>query len=256
MATELRRCLTLFGQPLDVLRAYVGRKPYPGNCIVLKRGMGALHLANRTEDVITTFVVLVRDDYGPIKPGSVVLDIGANIGAFAVKALIDGAALVYCVEPSPSSVRALIETVASCPRSDAVIIDDRALWGADGHTVFMPQSSSPSAIAHVTTSSAVTVGVSTVSFATLFERLTAYVDLVKIDCEGAEYRAVLESEPALWRRVGEVRMEYHNGRVAELVRHFKQGGLVLVSHVATPIEGLDHGVLVFRNPVHATRHGT
>jgi FkbM family methyltransferase len=218
--------------------------------------MGALHLANRTEDVITTFVVLVRDDYGPIKPGSVVLDIGANIGAFAVKALIDGAALVYCVEPSPSSVRALTKTVASCPRSDAVIIDDRALWGADGHTVFMPQSSSPSAIAHVTTSSAVTVGVSTVSFATLFERLPAYVDLVKIDCEGAEYRAVLESEPALWRRVGEVRMEYHNGRVAELVRHFKQGGLVLVSHVATPIEGLDHGVLVFRNPEHATRHGT
>lgn len=242
---ESARCARIFDDPAGVARAYFFREAYPGSSIAL-RGGGRVHLANPVEDVITLMVVLVRDDYGPVERGSVVLDIGANIGAFAVKALRDGAASVYCLEPNPPTLDALRRTIADVDRAGAVKVDARAVWHTDGETLYMQTASSPAS--HVSASSAgtATVPVTTVSLATVFAALPSRIDLVKMDCEGAEYPVVLRSDPALWTRVGEVRMEYHDGRVDELAAHLARGGLELVSRVKAVVDGKETGTLHFR----------
>lgn len=46
-----------------------------------------------------------------------------------------------------------------------------------------------------------------VPLAEVVERLGGRIDLAKIDCEGAEWEMFQAAEP--WRRIADVRMEYH-----------------------------------------------
>ena len=55
------------------------------------------------EDIRTLIEVFVRKTYGEIAPGALVVDIGANIGLFAVYAVEQGAARVLAYEPCPES---------------------------------------------------------------------------------------------------------------------------------------------------------
>jgi hypothetical protein len=50
-------------------------------------------------------------------------------------------------------------------------------------------------------------GVPQVALGEVVERLGGRVDLVKMDCEGAEWE--MFTDPAPWKRIGELRMEYH-----------------------------------------------
>jgi FkbM family methyltransferase len=245
LSSELSLFRSLFVDPWGILTSYVFRRPYPGKVVRLKRG-GEIHIANQTEDIVTIVVVMVRDDYGPIVPGSVVLDIGANVGVFAMKAAREGAASVYCIEPNPTTLAALRATVDSLPRSSGVTIDDRAIWTRDGETLFMPAASSPAASASVASHGPSQIAVRTVALSTVFAALPEQVDVVKMDCEGAEYPVILNSEPEIWNRVRELRMEYHNGRVDELLRHLALGGLHLVKHTPAKVDGQETGTLLLR----------
>ena len=58
------------------------------------------------------------------------------------------------------------------------------------------------------------------------------VDLLKIDIEGGEY-AVFQPSPSddsTYPQLGEIRMEYHHGRVNELVQFLGRWGLRLSPH--------------------------
>jgi hypothetical protein len=51
------------------------------------------------------------------------------------------------------------------------------------------------------------------------------VDLLKVDCEGAEYEILLGSQPQTLAKVQQLRLEYHYGRVDELTAHLARFGL-------------------------------
>src|SRR5215210_5312090 len=50
-------------------------------------------------DASTIAVVFIKEDYGEIAPGSTVVDIGANIGVFALYAAASPGVRVYAYEP-------------------------------------------------------------------------------------------------------------------------------------------------------------
>ena len=50
-----------------------------------------------------------------------------------------------------------------------------------------------------------------VSFSTVLDRLSGKIDLLKLDCEGAEWD-LFEAEEC-WRHVSNIRMEYHLGHL-------------------------------------------
>lgn len=74
----------------------------------------------------------VRRIYGDgpyrVQPGDVVLDAGANVGAFTREALDAGAGLVVAIEPSPPAVESLRRTFAADIDAGRVRIVGRGVW--------------------------------------------------------------------------------------------------------------------------------
>ncbi len=139
-----------------------------------------------------------------------VLDVGAHVGSFtcALAPRLPGARFV-CVEPSPVAAAWLrvnllrngigeratvIEAAIAETEGDAVLVGgDEASCGA----TTLPGAEGPGPRVRTTTLDA------------LVAAIGAVPDIVKLDCEGAEYAAVLGSASGLWRHVGEVLLEYH-----------------------------------------------
>jgi hypothetical protein len=64
------------------------------------------------------------------------------------------------------------------------------------------------------------------------------IDVLKLDCEGAEYDILLAPDAPL-ERVREIRMEYHGGRGAELAQSLARRGFSITHFVADgPLNGM------------------
>jgi FkbM family methyltransferase len=180
------------------------------------------------DDVIYNSVVRQNEYRLPpqLPAGAVVVDIGMHIGAFSYLALTRGAASVYGFEPEPANLARARENLA--PFGDRVHLFNRAVWRSD----------IPGAPLHFWASSdrANTGGgtliwdtdgplVDAVPFDEVIDTLSEggrrRIDLVKIDCEGAEFPILLSSK--LLDRIDRIVGEYHELR-AELPPHVRVAG--------------------------------
>jgi FkbM family methyltransferase len=66
-----------------------------------------------------------------VRPGDVVLDVGANMGVFIRTALADGASKVVGIDPEPDCVRGLKRTFAKEIESGRLIIYPKGAWDQD-----------------------------------------------------------------------------------------------------------------------------
>jgi FkbM family methyltransferase len=84
------------------------------------------------------------DRYVPIRPGDVVVNCGANVGALTL-ALVRRGARVIAVEPDPTTLKALRLNVGNLDRVEVVPV---GLWKTDGELTFYqaPLTSDTSAI--------------------------------------------------------------------------------------------------------------
>ena len=166
-----------------------------------------------------------------------VLDIGAHVGAFTVAiAQRYPAAKVTCYEQSPTSPaylranipandvaqRVQIHQAAVAARSDSVHLY------SDGDVSCEATIVGPAGAESEGRSRTVRV-CPVVAFKTAV-RSAGNVDLVKLDCEAAEYDIVLNSDPSSWERVRCVLFECHpvaGHSWEELAGHFGDLGLVV-----------------------------
>ena len=176
-----------------------------------------------TDDVIYDQVVRQNEYLVPERfaPGSVVVDIGAHVGTFSYLALTRGAAAVFGYEPEPSNYRYAKQNLASF--GSRAHVHCAAVWRSDATTSQLPfhPSSDP---ANAGGGSVIwdTEGrlVDAIPFDTIVETASAggrrRVELVKIDCEGAEFPILLTSK--LLHRIDHIVGEYHELKAA-LPRH-------------------------------------
>lgn len=212
------------------------RKHPPGGAhtdVPLRDG-GAFRLRAVPMDRHVFHRVFARDEYGlnGIAPRSLetVIDVGAHIGAFTVR-VAPLARRVLAYEPVGVNYETLAHNAGRFPhvrtfraavsgrRGSATLFLDDA---PDRHSMF------PSEAARRTNP----VTIETVTLEDVFrENGVEACDLLKMDCEGAEYETIYAAPPDLWRRVKAIRMEYH--RVADrqetwtaehLVRHLEGAG--------------------------------
>ena len=90
----LVKALFIFRKPERAIWHYLRESTPPNKSFLLRNGF-AVTLSQHPHDLVTLFVVMVKEEYGRVRPGSVVVDIGANIGSYALKAAHDGAKKVY-----------------------------------------------------------------------------------------------------------------------------------------------------------------
>ncbi len=131
---------------------------------------------------------------------STILDIGANVGFFDLMAreFFPGA-VIHAYEPNPNLEQYL--SVQAATTGTRYFME--AVGGENGSIVLDLNEDSVQ-----TRSIADPQGeIAQIAFKTAIERIGGEVDLLKIDCEGAEWD--IFEDAASWRHVRHVSMEYH-----------------------------------------------
>ena len=212
-----------FRHPLAFLAHYVGRSIPPRGLVEMRDGT-RIHLSGHPHDVITLFVIFVREDYGRFPSAGTVVDIGANVGAFALFAARQGAQKVIAYEPNSAAYACMQRNVTENGLSSIVRPRQLAVTGAPGRRVRFPvRASVYNRIVEEGEGGEHEVIETTSLAAVLASEAPEGIDLLKLDCEGSEYDILLAPDAPL-ERVREIRMEYHGGRSAELVKLFTERG--------------------------------
>jgi FkbM family methyltransferase len=153
--------------------------------------------------LVDFFVCFLRNEYGLQKRMSdvqTILDIGANLGFFSIAARSHyPRAIIHAYEPNPRVLPFLEANTSEL----GIAVYPEAVGGQSGR-VSMDDSGDSNLARTVVNSDG---SVPQVSLATAIERLGGTVDMLKLDCEGAEWEMFGIAEP--WQHIRNVRMEYH-----------------------------------------------
>lgn len=247
LSRQIYRVFRQFRQPLSFLLLYIFKQLPKSKEITLRNGV-KIFLSDDTSDIITIFSIFARRDYGKISPHSTVIDIGANIGVFCIYSVVSGATRVFAFEPSQESFNILKKNIEANRLHDKVALYPYAVWDKMGIVEFPKSSSVMNKV--IATSEETPVETNKVPAITFEEILKQdrinKVDLLKIDCEGAEYRIVNSINKKLWKRVDALRLEYHDGDVLFLINYLKQYGFVAEYMLPNRIDQKT-GIVYFRN---------
>lgn len=188
---------------------------------------------------LTAFVELLLDDCYSLRSLArrarieTVIDIGANVGLFGLAARAAfPEATIHAYEPNLALGPALAHQARSAGIEyflDAVGRDTGFVWlDVDpGGSVLSRTRSDPGG------------SIPQIAFSEALKRIGGHADLVKMDCEGAEW-AILEDHDS-WRQVEFLTMEYHlavDQRHDAIVLAVKGIGFAVRSHVPATNFGL------------------
>jgi FkbM family methyltransferase len=140
-----------------------------------------------------------------------VVDIGANVGMYAIYAALNlvPKGTVFAYEPNPVCA-ARIQENCSLNRIENVSVINRAVAKMNGKVSFnIAERSGDSSVFAIPDRKTIDY----VEGIRPEKLLSAYpkIDLLKIDCEGGEFIVLWETSAAEWERVKAVSMEYHLG---------------------------------------------
>jgi FkbM family methyltransferase len=186
-----------------------------------------------------------RNVYGRrfiLREGMTVIDIGANQGFFSMFAAAKGAT-VYAYEPEKTNYSLLCENVAANGLSDNIKCHRIAVGSANGIiSLYVPDFNKPSASGLVTTNekfladffpdekdTVIMQESPCVTLASLLAPITT-VDLLKIDCEGAELEILSSVTEKEMRTVQNIILETHETyKASELYWRLRELGFSVMS---------------------------
>lgn len=197
----------------------------------LKIGVGSkMEAWSVKETLIDRFYTRLGVD---VEPDWVVVDIGAAIGEFTIEAALnlkDG--MVHAFEPNPGAINILRQNIRA-NKLERVTTYNLGVWSEAGEIPLnylnaerLQAMSGQLAPDQETTKE---TSIPVISLAELLrEKVLDQIDLMKLDCEGAEYDILIGQEPELYKRINRIIMEYHDFDASKnhhlLVRHFKDLG--------------------------------
>lgn len=153
-----------------------------------------------------------------------IIDCGANIGlsVFYFKFQYPGA-VIHAFEPDPVAYEKLVENIEASGFKD-VYTYNAAVWTEDGEIVFEPDGSWGGHIAENDSEHCVKV-----TTRKLDSLLSAGVDFLKMDMEGAETDVILHSKELIAENVEKLFFEWHSltgmpQRLGEILSFFEKCG--------------------------------
>ena len=151
--------------------------------------------------------------YGePVQDGWTVVDIGAGVGDFSIlTAYSHPATCVLAYEPFPGSYALLVRNIAQNGLRN-VVARQEAVWDEAGEITLDLSGGEPLQIAsHAAGEDDGKVVVPAVTLAdVLTEHDIERIDLLKLDCEGAEYPILTGASAETLAKVDRIVMEYHD----------------------------------------------
>jgi FkbM family methyltransferase len=148
-----------------------------------------------------------------VRPGDVVVDIGAHVGAFTIFASLHGAARIIALEPSPLNAAYFRRNIERNHVTRVELVE-AAVGALEGRaTLALGRFSVGNVLVEAVTEHEVgnTVDVRTTTLAGIFaEHRLDRIDFLKIDCEGSEGALLSAAPPELLARVDRMALEYHD----------------------------------------------
>ena len=196
----------------------------------------------------------VYSRYGvALEENDIVVDIGSNQGAFIKYALSNNASAIISCEPNPycvDTIKKYYGQHTNIQFNQYAIADKNGKTllqiGSDsektgGGKIVEAQANTPEYYADGTT-----IEVETITFKDFLHKNTiAYIDFLKVDCEGSEVFIFIEENTAFFRmNVHKIALEFHNEKKDDITKFLRDAGYeVHVDH------GENHvGMLYAKNP--------
>lgn len=213
MIDSLRRVWNFIrSTPRNFVNGFRFRVPYirgtgfkvPSRIRVAKQNVALSYLdeAGVSADFIECFIYNVYGLGQVAGPVRTILDIGANAGFFSLAAReYYPEAIIHAYEPNPriqASLRANIKNLRITAYPEAV-------GGRAGRVTLNDESVSN--MTRTVPSDDVNGGIAQILLNSAIERIGGSVDLLKMDCEGAEWEMFGLADA--WDSIQNVRMEYH-----------------------------------------------
>lgn len=153
---------------------------------------------------------LQRDD---LKDTGVVLDIGANIGAFSIQAAILGAKKVVAVEPEQKNFIMLCENVKCNDLEDIITCVNCGAGPKTGESILIGNQAAgfvEGAKGNIKPDNLPKQSVQLRTLEELYKLADSeFIDVLKLDCEGSEYGLFESISDEILQRFRLIKMEYH-----------------------------------------------
>ena len=216
----LNSILTLLGgveNPINTVQTFLGLKPASAQTIRLRKTQLKFSVRGTMDiwSVKETLLDHLYEKYGtPVQDGWNIVDIGGGIGEFTVLAAAGRpAARVAAFEPFPQSFALLKKNLAQNGLKQVRIFPD-AIGAEKGQISLDVSGGEPLMIQSgrkETLKSAKTITVNCITLENALDRLKfPTCQLLKLDCEGAEYQILMDVAPNVLKRIERIIMEYHD----------------------------------------------
>lgn len=247
-ALEVLKCWRSCIGSVDLIGGYLGLTS-PAYPMEFRTRDGDTLILERFEDLVTAWIIFLREDYPVDGSCSTIIDAGANIGVFSLYATRHApGARVLALEPFPPTFERLIANVSRSPGADRIECRPCGLGRSDG--LRMMEDAPTMASQHrgflADPGGARGTPVESVTLDTLWRREgLGRVDLLKMDIQGSEYEVMAAASEDVLRRIDSVVMEYHaGGSKVELFGRLLGVGFELVwDH---PEAAAGYGIALFR----------
>jgi len=210
--------LTGFRNPIKIIGIFLGAN-VDKDTIVQLRGSELKFKVRGKMDVWSLKETLLDRFYErlgfAVQDGWTIVDIGGGIGDYTIFAAHGhNLARVTAFEPFPESYRLLQENLV-LNQIRNVQLSAQAIGSREGRLQFAAGQVDPLS-RQTTLASAESAGESLSVDAIRLESVLALpnigrIDLLKLDCEGAEYDILLNSPAAVLEKIDRIVMEYHDG---------------------------------------------
>lgn len=155
-----------------------------------------------------------------VDKGDTVLDIGANFGFFSLYALENGANKIYSVEPFPQA----FENVVNLSKDFNIFPINKAVSSKseDLYMSINPSCSASNCLSDyndIFNNDGEKLLVKTIDINDLIKSVDSYIDLLKIDCEGAELDIFENIKPENLNKIGKMVIETHSDYIDGYIRN-------------------------------------
>jgi FkbM family methyltransferase len=183
------------------------------------------------------WVVWFGNEYIVYPEDQVIIDLGANIGAFTILAAQQRARIIIAVEPFPESCRRLRENVTdySSVRVIEAAVDSKVGTLFKSVDAAIPSDSKS---VHFIQRPGDCIAISTVTLENLISS-AGCVDYLKMDIEGHEYALLVCTPDHVLQQIKRIGLEYHGDSGHELVRkRLEPCGFSLTRHLPQMCRGV------------------
>lgn len=193
-------------------------------------------------------------DYFPFYQDAVIVDVGAHFGYFTLFAAKNtgSKSKIISIEPDPQNCDLLRRNLSDNNVENATVLNCAISHSSGKMNLYGGSSINKSLFSDYSLGSGKTIGEVDVLSLSDFMALHApeKIDFLKLDCEGAEYDIILQSDSSVWKNIQVVSMEFHDMKIPrftanQLVQRLRELRYDIVRFHYEPSNlGLNYGKII------------